>query len=438
MRDFQNSLRFDYWLFIAMCLVCIFGIVGIFSVVYKNPGYLSTSLLVKQILAFIIGLLIIIFYLQLNYPTLKKYAWGFYLTSIALLVLVLVLGAKVRGARSWFMMGLFSFQPSELAKLAFIMFMAKYLEEAPSLDSWRGLTWPAFFLVLPVGLILLQPDFGSTLVFFPVLLAMIYVAGFKPSYVLSIASVVFLTSALLMVRIYSELKGSTPDNFLVNLATNLDYTLIFLGIVFTVVCAVYFFLKKMKYNVLFKNFLTGFSVAAFGILSSYLFEFFLKVYQKKRLVVFLDPYLDPLGSGYNIIQSKIAVGSGAWAGKGLLYGTQSRLGFLPEQHTDFIFSVLAEQFGFLGSALMLILLFIIVWRGIIIINQARDEFGALVATGIVTMLAFHIFLNIGMTLGAMPITGVPLPFVSYGGSSLVMNMFAIGILLNIRLKRFYY
>jgi rod shape determining protein RodA len=187
-----------------------------------------------------------------------------------------------------------------------------------------------------------------------------------------------------------------------------------------------------------KQFLAGISVVSIGILGAHLFSYFLKVYQKKRLVVFLDPYLDPLGSGYNIIQSKIAVGSGALAGKGLLYGTQSRLGFLPEQHTDFIFSVLAEQFGFIGSALLVLLLFVIVWRGIIIATQARDEFGALVASGIVTMFTFHIFLNIGMTLGMMPITGIPLPLVSYGGSSLVMNMFAIGILLNIRMKRFFY
>ena len=421
-----------------MFLVCVLGILGIFSIIYQNQVTVYSNVLVKQILAFAIGLLVIIFYLQFNYPTLKKYAMGFYITSIVLLVLVLLFGSKVRGVRSWFVLGLFSFQPSELAKLAFIMFLAKYIEEMRTWKSWRDLFWPIILMMVPVGLILMQPDFGSTLVFFPILIVMLYVGGCRLKYILSMTGFGLLISFLTMIRIYAELKSTAVDNYIIRVIANPNYMLVFLAGLFLLLALIYFLAKKLKYELSFKQMMAGFSVATAGILTSYLFEFLLKTYQKKRLVVFLDPYLDPLGAGYNIIQSKIAVGSGSWLGKGLLYGTQSRLGFLPEQHTDFIFSVIAEAFGFAGGALLLILLFIIIWRGIIIVNQARDEFGALVATGIVTMFAFHIFLNIGMTLGIMPITGVPLPLVSYGGSSLVMNMFAIGILLNIRMKRFYY
>ncbi|MDD5131389.1 MAG: rod shape-determining protein RodA [bacterium] len=434
----MNRLRFDFWLFISMFLVCVLGILGIFSIIYQNQVAVYSNVLVKQILAFAIGLLVIIFYLQFNYPTLKKYALGFYIASLVLLVLVLLFGTRVRGVRSWFAFGMFSFQPSELAKLAFIMFLAKYIEEMRTWKSWRDLFWPLLLLLVPVGLILLQPDFGSTLVFFPILVVMLYVGGCRLKYILAMTGFGLLISFLTMVRIYAELKSTAVDNYVIRVIANMNYLLVFLVALFLLIALIYFLAKRLKYELSFKQMMAGFSVVTAGILSSYVFELLMKTYQKKRLVVFLDPYLDPLGAGYNIIQSKIAVGSGGWLGKGLLYGTQSRLGFLPEQHTDFIFSVLAEEFGFAGGALLLILLFIIIWRGIIIINQARDEFGALVATGIVTMFAFHIFLNIGMTLGIMPITGVPLPLVSYGGSSLIMNMFAIGILLNIRMKRFYY
>ncbi|MDD5492023.1 MAG: rod shape-determining protein RodA [bacterium] len=438
MRQFQDTLRFDFWLFISMFMVCVLGLLGIFSIVYQNQVAVYSNVLIKQILAFAIGLLVIVFYLQLNYPTLKKYALGFYISSIVLLVLVLLIGTKVRGVRSWFVLGLFSFQPSELAKLAFIMFLAKYIEEMRTWKSWRDLFWPMILMLIPVGLILLQPDFGSTLVFFPILVVMLYVGGCQLKYILAMAGFGLLISIMTLIRIYTELKSTAMDNYIIRVIANINYMLVFLAALFLLLALIYFLAKRLKYELNFKQMMAGFFVVTAGILSSYIFEFLMKAYQKKRLVVFLDPYLDPLGAGYNIIQSKIAVGSGGWLGKGLLYGTQSRLGFLPEQHTDFIFSVLAEEFGFAGGALLLILLFIIIWRGIIIVNQARDEFGALVATGIVTMFAFHIFLNIGMTLGIMPITGVPLPLVSYGGSSLVMNMFAIGILLNIRMKRFYY
>ncbi|MBI5555979.1 MAG: rod shape-determining protein RodA, partial [Elusimicrobia bacterium] len=350
----------------------------------------------------------------------------------------LVFGAKVRGTKSWFVLGLFSFQPSELVKLAFIMFLAKYVEGMRYWDSWRDLLWPFVFTLLPVGLILLQPDFGSTLVFFPILVALLYIGGCRLKYIVALAGFGLLMSGFMLVRIYADLKGSAVDNYIIRVIANFNYMMVFLVALFLLLALIYFLARRLKYELDFKQMMAGFSVVAASIFSSYIFEFLLKTYQKKRLIVFLDPYLDPLGAGYNIIQSKIAVGSGTLFGKGLLYGTQSRLGFLPEQHTDFIFSVLAEEFGFIGGALLLILLFIIIWRGIMIINQARDEFGALVATGTVTMFAFHILLNIGMTLGIMPITGVPLPLVSYGGSSLVMNMLAIGILLNIRMKRFYY
>ncbi len=166
-----------------------------------------------------------------------------------------------------------------------------------------------------------------------------------------------------------------------------------------------------------------------------IFWHFLKDYQKKRLTVFIDPNVDPLGSGYHIIQSKIAIGSGMLFGKGLFGGTQSQLNFLPENHTDFIFAVIGEELGFIGATIILLLYLILLYRGVKIAGEARDNFGTLLATGITSMLTFHLLVNVGMTAGIMPVTGIPLPFMSYGVSALTTNMFSIGILLNIYMRR---
>lgn len=162
---------------------------------------------------------------------------------------------------------------------------------------------------------------------------------------------------------------------------------------------------------------------------------FLKDYQKMRLTVFMDPNVDPLGSGYHIIQSKIAIGSGMLYGKGLFGGTQSQLNFLPENHTDFIFAVVGEELGFIGAAILLLLYLILLRRGVQVAREASDNFGMLLAVGITSMLGFHVLVNVGMTTGIMPVTGIPLPFMSYGVSSLTTNMMSVGILLNIYMRR---
>lgn len=172
-----------------------------------------------------------------------------------------------------------------------------------------------------------------------------------------------------------------------------------------------------------------------GIALLPVFWYFLKDYQKMRVMVFMDPNVDPLGSGYHIIQSKIAIGSGMLFGKGLFGGTQSQLNFLPENHTDFIFAVVGEELGFIGGTILLLLYLILLYRGIKIAGEARDNFGALLAVGITSMLTFHVLVNVGMTAGIMPVTGLPLPMMSYGVSSLTTNLMSIGILLNIYMRR---
>lgn len=187
-------------------------------------------------------------------------------------------------------------------------------------------------------------------------------------------------------------------------------------------------------------FVSGFKYKWFAILAAMLtacmpaFWYILKEYQKNRIRVFLNPELDPYGSGYHVIQSKIAIGSGGFLGKGWMQGSQSQLSFLPENHTDFIFAVCGEEFGFIGCVVIILLYAIIIWRGVAIALEADDEFGTLLAVGVTSMFMFHILVNIGMTAGIMPVTGVPLPFLSYGVSSLATNLMLVGILLNIKLR----
>lgn len=204
-----------------------------------------------------------------------------------------------------------------------------------------------------------------------------------------------------------------------DLGTSLVFMAIFFGMIF--VCGV---------NMRLLGGIFGAGLACMPILWH-----FLKDYQKMRIMVFMDPNVDPLGSGYHIIQSKIAIGSGMLFGKGLFGGTQSQLNFLPENHTDFIFAVVGEELGFIGAAFLLLLYLIVLWRGIKIARDASDMFGRLLAVGITSMLAFHVLVNVGMTTGIMPVTGIPLPFMSYGVSSLTTNILSIAILLNIHMRK---
>lgn len=204
-----------------------------------------------------------------------------------------------------------------------------------------------------------------------------------------------------------------------DLGTSLVFVAIFFGMIFA--CGVN--LKILA------------SIFGGGILCAPILWHFLKDYQKMRLMVFMDPSVDPLGSGYHIIQSKIAIGSGMLFGKGLFGGTQSQLNFLPENHTDFIFAVVGEELGFIGAVFMLLLYLLLLWRGIKIAQEASDTFGMLLAVGITSMLTFHVLVNVGMTMGIMPVTGIPLPLMSYGVSSLTTNIMAIVILLNINMRK---
>ena len=260
---------------------------------------------------------------------------------------------------------------------------------------------------IALGPISIQPSEFSKLIMIIALAAMVEKRGKIQSLadLAPIAGYVFVPFLLVLKQ---------PD-----LGTSLVFLAIFFGMVFA---------AGIRLRILFAIF--GLGLAALPVLWH-----FLKDYQKMRIMVFMDPNVDPLGAGYHIIQSKIAIGSGLLFGKGLFGGTQSQLNFLPENHTDFIFSVVGEELGFVGCTVLLLLYLIVLWRGIKIAQNASDTFGRLLAVGITSMIAFHVLVNVGMTMGIMPVTGIPLPLMSYGVSSLTTNIMAIAILLNIQLRR---
>ena len=261
---------------------------------------------------------------------------------------------------------------------------------------------------IALGPISIQPSEFSKLIMIIALAAMLEKRGGKINTITDLAPV----AAYVGVPFLLVLKQ--PD-----LGTSLVFLAIFFGMVFV---------AGVRLRLLLGIF--GAGLAAMPVLWH-----FLKDYQKMRIMVFMDPNVDPLGAGYHIIQSKIAIGSGMLFGKGLFGGTQSQLNFLPENHTDFIFSVVGEELGFVGCAILLLLYLVVLWRGIRIAQDASDMFGRLLAVGITSMIAFHVLINVGMTMGIMPVTGIPLPLMSYGVSSLTTNIMAIAILLNIQLRR---
>src|SRR5574340_837878 len=336
----------------------------------------------KQLLWRLIGLGAFAITLLWEYEALAHWHLPLYLLVMALLAAVLKIGQSPTGASSWIGLGGFRLQPSELAKIAVILSLGAYLNRrAETVGELPVVLRSLAIAGAPVLLVLLQPDFGTALVIIAIWFGMLYLGGASRKHL----GAVFAAGLLLFAMLW-----------------NID---------------------KLPLN--------RFPAPAAKALA----KVQLKDYQKRRLTIFLDPRSDPLGAGYHIIQSRLAVGSGELTGRGLFHGSQSRLRFIPERHTDFIFSVVGEELGLVGSAAMLLLYLFLFWRGLRIAARARDALGSLLAAGAVSMLIFHTIVNVGMSINIMPITGIPLPFVSYGGSNMLVSFVAFGMLQNVHMRR---
>lgn len=351
----------DRLLLVLPVLLSVFGIVMISSATKSYDGGLK--FVIVQSAAFIIGLILMLVLLSFDFERFKEKPALWYTLSIFLLIFVLAFGSEEAGTKGWIRFAGIGIQPSEFVKIGFAITFARHLESTG--DSVNRFT-PFIGLLIHagvlIGLVLLQPDYGTAMVYIFMFICMIFAAG-------------------------------------------------------------------LKYRTLFA-FAGGFAVFA-----PIAWFFILKPYQQDRIISFLNPENDPAGAGYQVMQSKIAIGSGEFSGSGIFSGTQTQLGLLPAKHTDFIFGVIGEELGFIGTFLVIAVLLTLVIKCYITGMNSRTEYGKYLCIGIGSMLLFQVFENIGMCIGVMPVTGIPLPFLSYGGSSMVTSMVAMGLVLSVSARQ---
>jgi rod shape determining protein RodA len=432
----------DVWLVLAVFILLPISFCAIYSASFVYG--LSVRYIFVQASACCIGLVGLLFFTSFNYQYYKHFSKVVYILSLMLLAAVLVFGSFKRGTKGWFDFGFISFQPVEIAKIMFILVLAAFLDVKAKISKTLPLLISTFAILMGhLILIMMQPDFSATLSYFPITLVLLFVVGVNPFYLFCI--VVFgglcVGIPLLDTFINLQLKFVQDGIFLTKLAIFLKNDKSIIYIIFSLlvfVIGMWRFLWKLKIEIPIVCPVILCLSILLGTLASIPVKKSLKDYQRKRLIVFFNPNVDPKGAGYNIIQSKIAIGSGEILGKGFKKGTQTQLGFLPEQHTDFIFSVIGEEGGWLVSQATLIIYFLFIWRALVIAKESRDRYGSLVAIGIATMFTFYVVINIGMVMGIMPVTGIPLPLLSYGGSSMLSSLCAIGILCSISFRKHIY
>ncbi|MBR6252474.1 MAG: rod shape-determining protein RodA [Clostridia bacterium] len=352
----------DYLIYILIILIFCIGIVGLYSASQGAGG--NEDNVYKQIAFFVSGLIISIALIFIDYRSYKKIGIPIYIIMILMLIAVLFTN-RTNGATSWFKIGALSLQPAEFFKVAIIIMLAKVItnsKEKETFNHVKNILFIVLVLVIPLLLIIKQPDYGTAIVILLIACSMLFVGEIKKRYIV-------IASILLIIGI------------------------------------------------------------------PILYNYVLPEHAKARINVYLNPELDSKGSGYNIIQSKLAVGSGMLMGMGVLNGNQTQLGMLPMKMTDFIFSVISEEMGFVASATLVILYVCLLYRIVRIAMNSKDEFGKLICIGVFTLILIHFVQNIGMCIGLLPITGIPLPFISYGGSSMLTNFIAIGICESISARR---
>lgn len=388
----------DWWLFLLPVLLTVWGGVMIRSV-ELNQGWTDWW---QHWLVGGIGLFLAFVIARWRYDTLLQWHWLIYAITNLSLIAVILIGTQALGAQRWITIGGFNIQPSEFAKLGMIITLAALLHHRPASTIPAVVTNLAITAV-PWGLVFIQPDLGTSLVFGAIALGMLYWGNANPGWLVLLISPV--VSAILFNVFLQQWWIAIPLMWVTLMGIVAWLTLPWprvgtLGAVVTNLVA--------------------------GQLGHVLWGL-LKDYQKDRLILFLNPDKDPLGGGYHLIQSRIAIGAGQLWGRGLTQGTQTQLNFIPEQHTDFIFSSIGEELGFIGSFLLLLLFWLVCLRLVIIAQNAKDNFGSLLAIGVLSMIVFQLVVNIGMTIGLAPVTGIPLPWLSYGRSAMLTNFLAIGL-----------
>lgn len=398
--DYKLEDKFDLGLFFSFLILFIIGLAAIYSSTLRNHA--ASGNFEKQVFWGLTGLFVFFIVYYLPTTAFRRIAVPSYLLSLFFLIIVLVIGRRIYGQRSWFGFGSFGFQPSEFAKIGTILGLAYFMSRKNvNIETFKDIFISLGIGLLPVGLIFLQPDMGTSFVFFALILIMLFWKGIS-----LFGLFVVLSPAIVAL---SSLFG--PLYFVFTMLLVLVALILF------------------KKDIFFSGAILALNLGA-GFFTDYMYRA-LSPHQQKRILTFINPGSDPLGSGYNAIQAKVAIGSGGLFGKGFLAGNQTQLQYIPEQWTDFIYCVIGEEFGFIGSFIVLVLFLYIFLRIIKIASLTKDEFISLTLVGILSVYFIHVLINIGMVTGLIPVIGIPLPFVSYGGSSLLVNMFMLGIVANI-------
>ncbi|MBQ5384581.1 MAG: rod shape-determining protein RodA [Treponema sp.] len=430
---FKPLEKFDFIIVICVLILTVMGVAYIYSSGIDSSGYIQNTNHIKQIIWASVGFVMMLVVSLLNYKRTIRYIKFIVPAILVLLVITPFFGATLNNARSWLKIGKVFIQPSEFSKIIYILFFAWYLEKSKKDKPQKRFALSLVFLAIPLGLILLQPDFGTAMVFIPIFLFMCLIAGIPIRYVAGLffsGALIILFTVLPLWETYIYGK-SVP---IIKLLTNkkLFMVLIATSAVITLMGLLGFiFLKKSYFYWI--TYVSG--IIFLGLVGSLVFGKVLKEYQIKRLIIFLNPNVDPKDAGWNIINSQIAIGSGGFSGKGYLMGTQSHYRFLPQQSTDFIFGILAEESGFLGCMVLFVAYLAILLRIIKTMRTINDSYGLNICAGVLGLFFFHFLINVGMVMGIMPCTGIPLPFVSYGGSAYITNAAALGLVMSARSRK---
>ncbi len=432
-KEIKRFFIFDFRILLAIIFLMIAGGVAVYSSTYSAEASRMSWLFLKYLFFSVTGLVIMCITMFINYTKLAEHRMSLYIPMIALLILVLIpnVGTTINGSSSW----LFGMQPSEFGKLVMIIFLAGYLDQiGDKIKEEKYFALAGLFIVIPIALVLMQPDLGTVLVYCFIVFVMLFVGGVPIRYILALMSIGIIGLSIPMFLEYKRMSDDI-NNVLFNFLSQRIYVGYLAGVLLFIAVLLltinFYMSNKYIESVSFMFFVLFLSMCA-----ALVFDIGLKTYQKERLLVFMNPQLTRLSSGYNIIQSLIAVGSGGLFGEGFLNGSQSQLNFIPQQVNDFIFSNICEEWGFVGSALVVLAYGVIFVRGITVAYLAKDRLGALIVVGVIAMFLCHVIINIGMVVGMMPITGLTLPFVSSGGSSILTFSMSIGLIFNVEARRY--
>jgi len=432
---YDDIFKIDFFLLIPVLILLTLGILYIYSSGITYEGVQVSREYIRQIIWASAGLAAAVVLSMIDYRRFYNISLYIYLASLLPLIYTLLFERTAATTTRWLRIGSFGIQMSEFIKISVIILLARYLTDTDhNRKSFSRFFVSCLIVFIPMGLVLLQPDLGTALVFLAILMTMTFLAGVSMRYVLFMALCIALTGVFLVLPLWQAYiyRKSIPALAVLTNSKIVLITALFLFIIAAIALFGYTkFKRKYFYWLVYAD-----VIVAISIITSFAARLILKNYQIMRLIVFLDPNVDPRGAGWNIIQSVTAIGAGGLTGRGYLQGTQSHYQFLPEQSTDFIFSIFSEESGFIGGFAVFTFFLIIYSRIIVTMKTTIDPFAKYICAGFLGMFSFHFLINVGMTMGIMPITGIPLLFMSYGGSAVISAMIGIGLILSIFVRRY--